>query len=118
VLEKRHIRALGLALYFAMYVVARDWHIVVHAVSWSEGHHGKEIVEHSVEPGDPGIPLLNPVHASLVLISGPLFGPVRAVEERLWKIAQPAGTPIIEAPPKSRPPMDTPEQDSGAPGAP
>ena len=108
-ITKRHLRVFALVLYFATYVVARDWHIVVHAVSWSEGHHGKEIVEHRVQPGDPGIPLLNPVYAILVTLSGPLYGPVRALEERIWKIAQPTGTRLLEASGLKRAPPPCPK---------
>ncbi len=115
-ITKRHLRILALVIYFAGYVVARDWHLIVHAVSWSAGHRGKEIVEHRVQPGDPGIPLLNPMYATMVLVAGPLYGPVRSFEERLWKIAQPSGTLLNEAPEDPREPPESDGQNTaGAP---
>jgi len=111
-ITKRHLRILALVIYFAGYVVARDWHLIVHTVSWSVGHQGKEVVEHGVEPGDVGIPLLNPMYTTLVLFAEPLYGPVRSFEERLWKIAQPSGTLLNEEPEEPSAPPESQGQNT------
>jgi hypothetical protein len=89
-------------VYLGVYPGVRQAHLIIHAVTWSGDPSGTEVVEHQVRSGDPGTPLLNPAYTIATLVAGVVYGPVRAFEARLWKIVQPAGSPLRVEPPLRR----------------
>lgn len=79
--------------YGAGYACARDTHMIIHAKGFGAGASGPEIIQHRVRIGDVGIPLLNPIGAVLIVLSGQLYAPLMFLETLCWYAVAPRGSP-------------------------
>ena len=97
--ENKRLLLIALVLYLAGYPMARQAHLLVHAVGYSSDETGPVIAGHSIRAGDAGVPLLHPVATLATWGASLIYAPLTPFERIYWNIAQPTGSRLyIERP--------------------
>ena len=92
--RRKFIQLVLCLVYVAGYIGARNTHMIIHRSGFSTDRATGEIETrtHYVTNGDIGIPMFNPTGSLLIVITGWVYFPMRALEQFAWYLIVPEGS--------------------------